>query len=572
MDVVITYVDNKDKKWQDEFNKYNNKNIGSLAIDSVRFTPKDNLRYCLRSIAKNMPFVKKVHLVVSSPSQVPKWIDKEEVNIVYHSDIIPKEYLPTFNSRTIEMFLHNIKDLAEEFIYFNDDTFVINSCNYEDIFFNGKPNNNINNYTEEKLKHIWGRDSIYFYPHKRCNDEVKKILNIKDNNYYLTNHGPSPMLKSDNIELFEKLKDKISPTLGKFRSEKDYVHFIYSIYTFLKGNMNIDKPITNEYVNLSIVPLTSLYKIVYTNKTFICLNDIIEENYKKSNAIDITIKKIFTMLFPDTCKYEKKVKVSLCVIVKNENRYLKEFINHYLSLGFEKIYLYDNNDIDGENPLDIIKEFNTSKIVYNDYRGKKVCQKMAYNECYKKYGNECDWIAFFDADEFLDFSLTDNISSFISEFENSDYNCVFINWLCYNDNDKIYYEDKPLKERFTQKALNKSWFHNNIPLNFYVKSIIKTKINGITFIESVHHPNGNYVRACNTEKEPCLLANYHIPTYNKASLNHYITKSLEEWVNKIKRGYPDHIVNEDKYKKYIERYFIINKETKEKREIFNKLK
>ena len=60
MDVVITYVDNKDKNWQDEFNKYNNKNIGSLAIDSVRFTPKDNLRYCLRSIAKNMPFVKVV--------------------------------------------------------------------------------------------------------------------------------------------------------------------------------------------------------------------------------------------------------------------------------------------------------------------------------------------------------------------------------------------------------------------------------------------------------------------------------------------------------------------------------
>lgn len=70
-----------------------------------------------------MPFVKTVHLVVSNIEQVPAWIDKSKVHVVLHKEIIPACLLPTFNSTTIEMFLHKIPGLAEHFIYSNDDTF-----------------------------------------------------------------------------------------------------------------------------------------------------------------------------------------------------------------------------------------------------------------------------------------------------------------------------------------------------------------------------------------------------------------------------------------------------------------
>jgi hypothetical protein len=63
-----------------------------------RFRDWGTLRYLFRGIAENMPFVRKVHLVVSHESQVPEWVNREEVHIVLHKDIIPAEFLPTFNS------------------------------------------------------------------------------------------------------------------------------------------------------------------------------------------------------------------------------------------------------------------------------------------------------------------------------------------------------------------------------------------------------------------------------------------------------------------------------------------
>ena len=81
------------------------------------------LPYLLRGIERYMPFVGRVFLVVSGESQVPDWADTDRLHIVYHRDIIPERFLPTFNSTTIELFLHRIAGLGEEFVYFNDDLF-----------------------------------------------------------------------------------------------------------------------------------------------------------------------------------------------------------------------------------------------------------------------------------------------------------------------------------------------------------------------------------------------------------------------------------------------------------------
>ena len=56
------------------------------------------------------------------------------------------------------------------------------------------------------------------------------------------------------------------------------------------------------------------------------------------------------------------MKIALCCIVKNENDYLDEYVNYYHDLGFDKIFIYDNNDINGENPVDIIGKYNFVEI------------------------------------------------------------------------------------------------------------------------------------------------------------------------------------------------------------------
>ena len=69
----------------------------------------------------------------------PSWLNvaNEKIVVVKHEDFIPKEYLPTFNSHTIELNLHRIKGLSEYFIYFNDDTFILDKLQEKDFFKNG---------------------------------------------------------------------------------------------------------------------------------------------------------------------------------------------------------------------------------------------------------------------------------------------------------------------------------------------------------------------------------------------------------------------------------------------------
>jgi hypothetical protein len=571
MDAVITYVDNTDPIWYEEFAKWSENEVNEHNfINAARYRPWNNLQYCLRSIEKNAPFIRKVHLIVSGPSQVPNWINTDTVNVVFHKDIIPKEYLPTFNSRTIEMCMHNIKDLDEEFIYFNDDMFIVRKLKPTDFFEDGCPANTICMYTLEGLKNAWGKSDIYFLPHKRCTDKVKEILNIGGNQYYLTNHGPSPMLKSNNIELFDKLKDDILPTLTKFRTKDDYVHFMYSIYNYLKGSISDFNVLTNTYVSSNRVHINKLPKTLSEIKTKVCcINDIahIEGREDYENAYMGVVNDFLDMLFPNVSKYENPIKVGLCVIVKNENRYLREFCQYYKDLGFSNIYLYDNNDKHGEIPDEAINDYIKSGfVVYHNMRGLKRCQQIAYNNCYNKYSNDCDWIAFFDADEFLELYHHDNISSFMAQNKFTEYDCVCVNWRCYGDNGNILYENRPVVERFTTPIKsNVPYFDPAIAVNYYIKSIVKTGKNAV--FTSVHYPNG--VSICNTYGTKCRPSIYQKPVYCNACIRHYITKSMEEYIKKCMRGYPNMILTKQDKLDNIKRYFELNDISEEKLQLIS---
>ena len=137
IDYVITYVDGSDKEWQAEYERVSGKKIN--AEKSERYRSWDNLKYNLRAVEQNLPFIRNVYLVVSGPSQVPSWVNTETVHVVYHKDIIPEKFLPVFCSTAIEMFLGFIPGLSENFIYANDDTFVMKKCDEKDFFINGKP-------------------------------------------------------------------------------------------------------------------------------------------------------------------------------------------------------------------------------------------------------------------------------------------------------------------------------------------------------------------------------------------------------------------------------------------------
>ena len=134
IDLVIPWVDGNDKKWKSEMIKYS-----GYASDSVRFQSWDNLQYIFRGIEKHMPWIDRVFLV--TVGHLPKWLNTNcpKLKIIKHEDYIPAEYLPTFNSNTIEMNYWRINELSEKFILFNDDLFILKDIPEEYYFHNDLP-------------------------------------------------------------------------------------------------------------------------------------------------------------------------------------------------------------------------------------------------------------------------------------------------------------------------------------------------------------------------------------------------------------------------------------------------
>lgn len=82
---------------------------------------------------------------------------------------------------------------------------------------------------------------------------------------------------------------------------------------------------------------------------------------------------------------EKEIKVCLCTAGKNENKYIRQFVEHYKNYGTDKIFLYDNNDLNGEFFEQEINDYITDKFVeIVNFRGKKRVLLIMMNDCYKK--------------------------------------------------------------------------------------------------------------------------------------------------------------------------------------------
>ena len=135
IDIVITWVDGSDPEWLEERAKYS----GETAPRQAWFRDWGLLPYVFRGIEKFAPWIRKVHFVTWG--HLPDWLNTEceKLHIVKHEDYIPKEYLPTFNSNAIELNFHRIPDLAENFILFNDDMFIIAPMKPEDFYKKGLP-------------------------------------------------------------------------------------------------------------------------------------------------------------------------------------------------------------------------------------------------------------------------------------------------------------------------------------------------------------------------------------------------------------------------------------------------
>ena len=113
IDIVIPWVDGNDKKWQNERNRYLQEETGIKAeAIEARYRDWDNVQYIFRGIEKFMPWVRMVHFVTWG--HIPKWMNRDhpKLHVVTHDEFMPSEYLPTFNSNSIEVNIFRIPGLS----------------------------------------------------------------------------------------------------------------------------------------------------------------------------------------------------------------------------------------------------------------------------------------------------------------------------------------------------------------------------------------------------------------------------------------------------------------------------
>lgn len=292
MDIVITYVDGNDPVWQHDYEQFTNQ-----PVLEKRFRDWGTLRYLFRGIEVNMPFIRKVHLIVSHESQVPKWIDRNEVHIVLHKDIIPAEYLPTFNCNPIEMHLHRIEGLDEEYLYFNDDVFPMRRCVATDFFEGGKCHLGMS-------RHLFVFDM--FKRICRNSDRLAhKVLGLKPSICFLRpQHVCTPMFKSECEEVYKSASEEIAKTsASRIRNDENLNQYLFLDYLYLKGRL-INRRLSRRHISVGIISAKGLRNaIVNPTKSLLCINDVqlSESRYEELRRVLLAA---FEERFPQKSKYE----------------------------------------------------------------------------------------------------------------------------------------------------------------------------------------------------------------------------------------------------------------------------
>ena len=141
IDFVIPWVDGSDPEWQKTKASWLGQEITQEMIDAseIRYRDWDVLKYWFRAVEVYAPWVHTVHFITCG--HLPEWLNPEApgLHVVNHSDYIPAEYLPTFSANPIELNMHRIEGLNEQFVYFNDDVFLTAPVKPTDFFVKGVP-------------------------------------------------------------------------------------------------------------------------------------------------------------------------------------------------------------------------------------------------------------------------------------------------------------------------------------------------------------------------------------------------------------------------------------------------
>jgi hypothetical protein len=159
------------------------------------------------------------------------------------------------------------------------------------------------------------------------------------------------------------------------------------------------------------------------------------------------------------------LKIGVCVRVKDEQKIIKDWVNYYLKLGFDFIYIYDN--LSNPSVTETLGNYDENIIKIKIDSVIKSNQTNVYQDCLNN-NKHLDWLLICDADEFL-YIKKGTIRDFLNTFS-EDTGSVLINWLVFGTSGLQNYDNsKSIFEQFIKREP----YH--FKYNYYVKSFIKVK-------------------------------------------------------------------------------------------------
>jgi hypothetical protein len=250
---------------------------------------------------------------------------------------------------------------------------------------------------------------------------------------------------------------------------------------------------------------------------------------------------MFRSIFRSTPAH--KYAVAICCIVKHEDPYLPEWIDYHLEIGVSRFYIYDN-----ESTIPVtttLKDYIDRDIVVVEPIVGAKKQMEAHKHCLANYGSECEWIAFIDVDEFVvPKTGTGKLPDFLTAYKR--FGGLGVHWLVFGSNGHLEKPQASQITSYTRRSLK------NEGINGHIKSIVQPR-----YVKSVpkdpHHFKYRSGKYCVNENFQRINGAIAMHSSNKIQLNHYFSRSLEEFKLKVARGRAD-----SESKRTVDEFDIVN--------------
>lgn len=326
IDFVIPWVDGGDPEWIKQKEFYSEKRLSEEDAREIRFREWGTLRYWFRGVEQFAPWVNRIHFITWG--HLPEWLNTEhpKLHIVNHKDYIPPQYLPTFSSHTIELNMHRIPGLSEQFVYFNDDIFILRPLEPTDFFVEGLPCDIcVANAITPRLGEfspILLQTMSYINKHFNKRADIRKnfwkwfspkygalllrtlcLLPWTYHTGFYNHHLAVPYLKKTLDTVWNEEPEILNRTcMNRFRNDQDVNQYIFRYWRLASGEF-VPHKVLGRYENMGDENEKIFQMIKSSSSKMMCIND--RECSLNFDIEKMKLSEAFETVFPNKSTFEQ---------------------------------------------------------------------------------------------------------------------------------------------------------------------------------------------------------------------------------------------------------------------------